>query len=255
MAQSAGIYYQFSSSNRSDLRAAVVLLHGAGGNHLYWPPGIRRLPDQDVYALDLPGHGRSEAIERPSIEGYASAITRWLSAINRQQVFLVGHSMGSAIALQLALTAPQSVAGLAVVGGSARLQVNPKLLVSMDDPATFRETIGEIIHWSFSKQSPARLKELATRRMADLSPGTLTQDFLACNGFDITCRLGEILCPAIVICGEEDRMTPPAQARFLAGGLPHAHLEIVPGAGHMLMLEQPQILADLLTGFFNQNQV
>ena len=121
--------------------------------------------------------------------------------------------------------------------------------------ASFQMMIEKIIRWSFSAQSPQRLKELAARRMTETRPEVFTRDFVACAHYDFTERLEQIHCPVIVICGSEDRMTPPADLQALAASFPRARLEIVPGAGHMLMLEQPQILTELLVSFLDQNQV
>jgi pimeloyl-ACP methyl ester carboxylesterase len=114
------------------------------------------------------------------------------------------------------------------------------------------QTIDTIIQWSFSLDAPADLTRLASRRMAEVSPGVLYNDFLACNAFDLTARLAEIRCPTLVICGAQDKMTPPNQAQYLAAQIPVSRLEVVPHAGHMVMLEQPFTVAEILTRFLSE---
>jgi pimeloyl-ACP methyl ester carboxylesterase len=94
---------------------------------------------------------------------------------------------------------------------------------------------------------------LATRVLAATNTAVLHGDFLACDGFDVMERLGMIDRPALVVVGEDDRMTPVKYARFLAETLPRARLEIIPGAGHMVMLEQPAAVERALSDWIQTN--
>ncbi len=157
MDEVAGIAYQVHRSQGQAARRSLILIHGAGGNHLYWPPEIRHLPGFSVYAIDLPGHGRSRTNPRTSIEDYSQTLIGWLRALQLGQVILAGpvilagHSMGSAIAMQAALDEPELISALALLGGSARLKINPLLLEGTEDPAAFADTVTTIIDWSFSQ--------------------------------------------------------------------------------------------------------
>src|SRR5512143_710306 len=105
------LYY--SAHNPADIsRPPVVLIHGAGGNHLYWAPQIRRLAHERVFALDLSGHGKSEGLGRERIEAYAAQVVEFLMAVGLPSAVMAGHSMGGAVALQIALESPRSVLGL-----------------------------------------------------------------------------------------------------------------------------------------------
>lgn len=254
MPVAGGLFYQVSNKDAAGSSLPLALIHGAGGMHLSWPPEMRRLTGRRVFALDLPGHGNSTG-GCPSIGEYASAALAWLDALGLQKVILSGHSMGGAIALQIALDAPGRVAGLFLVGSSARLQVNPRLLKSISYPETFPAAVEKIIEWSFSRDAPQRLKELAARRMLETPRTVVYNDFLACSNFDIQARLGVINMPALVLCGEEDMMTPPAEAQRLAEGLPNGWLEMIAGAGHMAMLEQPRVVAARLADFRSRHSL
>ncbi len=243
------LYYQIHQGDPTGLRTPIVLIHGAGGNYLYWPSEIRRLPGFPVYALDLPGHGKSGGSGRASITAYATAVSTWLESLGLKQAVLVGHSMGSAIAVQLTLMIGEAVQGLVLMAGSARYHVNPALLESTRSPANFQQGVETIIQWSFGPRAPERLKELAARHMSATTPEVLHGDFLACQDFDPAGKLQDIKAPTLVLCGEADRMTPVNQARALAEKIPDARLEIIPGAGHMLMIEQPQRTASFLANF------
>ncbi len=248
MPLNADIYYHVYQEGE---QLPVILIHGAGGNHLYWPAEIRRLAGYQVIALDLPGHGKSGGRGQQSIRAYAEQIMQWAQALHLPRAVVVGHSMGGAIALELGLKYPEQVLGLCLVGTSARLRVSPQILEESAHTTTYQRAIETIIEWSFSPSSPQRLKELAAQRMVETRQTVLNGDFLACQGFDVSERLAEIQLPALVICGEQDKMTPVRHVQFLADHLPQGRLEIVPGAGHMVMLEQPLLVAALLREFLS----
>jgi pimeloyl-ACP methyl ester carboxylesterase len=247
----ADIYYQIFEGGEVGQRPPLILIHGAGGTHLHWPSEIRRLPGYRVYSLDLPGHGKSTGRSQQTIAGYAHQVADWLEAANLHSAVFAGHSMGSAIALSLALDDPGHVLGLALIGASARLQVNPMLLAGAASVSTFPKAIEAVMSWSFSPKAPARLVEICSRRMAETRPSVLHSDFLACDAFDAASRLGEVSQPALVVCGEDDRMTPLRSAQFLAAGIPNARLEVISGAGHMVMIEHPSAVASALRRFLD----
>jgi pimeloyl-ACP methyl ester carboxylesterase len=246
MPVSAGIYYFLSQSKLTD-GLPVVLLHGAGGVHLSWPSEVRRLAGHWVYALDLPGHGKSQEIGgQQSIAGYARLVLDCLDAMKLGRAVFVGHSMGSAVALTLAIHHPQRVLGIGLLGGGVRLRVNPELLSAAASPTTYHKAIEAMVKWSFSPKTSPHLVELARKRMAETRQSVLSGDLVACNAFDVSQQITQVRQPALVMCGIDDQMTPLRYAQYLADAIPGARLQLVPEAGHMLMLEQPQATAAAL---------
>ena len=175
-----------------------------------------------------------------------------MSAIGLDRAVFVGHSMGSAIAQRLALDHPDQVFGLALIGSAARLTVNPVLISETAHQTTFQNAVERVIAWSFSPQTPQKIKSLVAKRLAETHPSVLHGDFLVCDSFDLTSRLHEIRQPTLVICGSQDKMTPVRNAHFLADNLPSARLDIIQGAGHMVMLERPQEVVASLAQFLRQ---
>ena len=102
----------------------------------------------------LPGHGKSAGSPQPTIAAYAAALLDWLQKLGLEQAVLVGHSMGSAIAMWLALERPDLVTGLGLLGSSARLAVNPALIAGASQADTFPQAVDTVIQWSFSHQHP-----------------------------------------------------------------------------------------------------
>ncbi len=242
-------YYTYQSSENDSL--PLVLIHGAGGNHLYWPIEVRRLSGCRIFAPDLPGHGKSGGRGLQTVDAYARCIIDWLDILGIRRAVFAGHSMGSAIALWIALQHPEQVIGLGLISAGARLRVVPELLSYSASPTTFHKAVEGMAGASFSPSADPRLVELAAARMSEIRPSVFNGDLQACNSFDVIEQVSGIHAPALVICGADDQLTPLRYAQFLAGNIPAARLEIIPGAGHMVMLEKPPEVAALLDGFLH----
>lgn len=243
-----GLYYYAYHPQDKD-RVPLVLIHGAGGDHLHWPVQIRRLSGFRIYALDLPGHGKSGGHGLQQIENYAQAVINWLNEMHIPKAILVGHSMGSAIALWMGIHHPQRVLGLGLLGSGPRLPVDPTLLEETGYPSTFPNAVEKIIRRSFSRSTERKLVETAKERILETRPTVLHGDFLACEKFNIAGQLPQISAPAMILCGEDDKMIPCRLSKQLAEGIADADLEIIPEAGHMLMIEKPEALASQLRPF------
>jgi pimeloyl-ACP methyl ester carboxylesterase len=243
--------YYFSNGEENWSRPAAILIHGAGGNHLYWPPEIRRLAGQRIYALDLPGHGKSTGIGRQSIADYARCVLDFMDAIKLRKAVFIGHSMGGGIALELALTVSRRTLGLGLIASAAQLRVSPTLLENSSNPATFALAIQAINDFAFGSRVDARLKEQSIQRMAEVRSSVLHGDFLACDAFNVVPRIGRIKTPALIVCGTEDRMTPMHFSQLMRDKMKNSLLHTVDGAGHMVMLENPPSVAGALKLFLD----
>ena len=249
MPVSGNIYYALHCERDAET-PPLVLIHGAGGTHLYWPPEIRRLSGYCVYALDLPGHGKSSAIDgQQSVGEYAHYLVQWLESLHLRRAVLVGHSMGSAIALALAIHHPEYVVGLGLIGSGARLRVHPDLLGYTADQTTYYKAIDLLVSYSFCPDAPQQLVEQASKRLVETRQSVLYGDLVACDHFDVMEQLAAVQQPTLVMCGADDRMTPLRYSQFLASSIPAARLNVIPGAGHMVILEEPRLVADGLLAF------
>ncbi len=227
----------------------LVLVHGAGGTSRHWPEELRALPGRRVVALDLPGHGGSPGPSLRSIGTYARSVVEALDALGIASAVVAGHSMGGAIALTIALEAPLRVAGLVLVGTGARLRVSPALLQATADPVALTAAAGMMADHAFGALAGPELRQEFARDLLATAPGVAHGDFSACDVFDAMARLAEIRAPALVVCGAEDRLTPPKYSEFLRDRIPGARLELVPGAGHMVMREAPELVAGAIERF------
>ena len=238
----------FYALHRSrETTAKVVCVHGAGGSHLNWPAEMRRLPGASVYALDLPGHGRSTGAGRRTIGEYVAVLVSFLDTLGLADAVIVGHSMGGAVALETALSHPERVRGLVLIGSGARLQVAPAILQGiLEDFEGMVKLFGE---WVYGPDVPDDLKRQGQQLMAETSPKAMYGDFLACDAFDVMAQLGEIHAPTLVITGTLDRLTPVKYATFVAQNISGAQLVLVENAGHMVMVERPRKVSEAVARF------
>ena len=226
----------------------IVFVHGAAGSHLVWGLQVCALGEvARAVALDLPGHGKSDPPGRASVEAYRDVVLGLLDALGFEHAVIVGHSMGGAIAQTLALSHPDRVAGLGLVGTGARLRVLPAFLDGMlNDPDTMAKLW---IEYSYAPGLDPEFRKRAEDEFRTCPPAVTHDDFSACDHFDIMPRLTEIRAPTLVVCGREDRMTPAKYAVYLATNIPNAYLVFIDNAGHSVMIEQPDEMNKTLIDF------
>jgi len=232
----------------------IILLHGAGSNRLCWPSLIRRLPGYKVISLDLPGHGRSEGVALQSVSEYAEAVIDFMREMGIFKASLVGHSLGSAIALHLALHHPDRVAHLGIISGGASLNIPANILTAFSNPTTFTEGLDYLKQVLFGPSTSASLKETVLDTLQKTRQGVLYGDWLACSDFDLHDSVEQIKVPTWITAGDHDKLTPPYQSRYLAEQIKNSSLQLVPGAGHMLPLEVPETVSSGLTEFLNASK-
>lgn len=216
----------------------LVFIHGAGGSTLSW--AFQRPHFEGSYTVilaDLPGHGNSEGPSCDSVGGYADALKDALTINQVPAAFIVGHSMGGAIAIDLAMRYPALVRGIVLIGTGARLKVYPEILegIVKDKEKTARM----IIDTAFSPGFPEQLKEKVFTEYMKNDAKTVFDDFTACDGFNVMGQLESLSVPALVICGKEDRFTPVKYSHYLTDTITGAGLVLIEGAGHMVMIERP----------------
>ena len=243
-------------ANSSDQGRSPVIafIHGSGDSGKSWSQVIERLPQYTCLALDLPGHGAR--LDRPgsdtmSIAEYAHAVHALLAegseygslTADGRRICLVGHSLGSAIALRMAVDYPSLVSHLVLVGAGARLRVLPALL---DEARTQPvDAMRALIKLGLAPEHEADAERYFDA-VQPAAPGILHRDLSACNDFDMMAELGHIAQPTLIVVGEFDRLTPPKYATYLRDGITNAELLTVANAGHFVQLEAPGALAGRL---------
>ena len=233
----------------------VVLLHGAGFDHTTWALHSRWFAHHGygVLAPDLPGHGRSSGAPLPTIADMANWTAALLDAAGVATARLVGHSMGSLIALETAAQHPAKVSALGLIGTAATMSVGPDLLKAAE--TNDHAAVDMVSIWGLGYQAelggslaPGLWMHSGAQRVLEHGrPGVLFNDLSACNAYqDALTAAAKITVPTTLILGERDMMTPAKSGKALAAALPNSRTVVLRGAGHMMMVERPdELLAAL----------
>lgn len=233
--------------------SAIVLVHGAGMSRAVWDGLIEQVARRSatpVFALNLPGHGDSNGEDvLPSIADMAEWLGDAIQTAVGGKVMLAGHSMGGLVALHAAGTHPDQVAKLALLGVNLTMPVHPALLeVAAEQP---EKAVDMILKWGLGSGCSVDTRDALQARMEQARPGVLAAGLAACNAYDGGAEAAAaVSCPALVIAGAEDKMTPADKSRVLAEAIGNAKLEIYESCGHMMMVEAPEKLSASLLNFF-----
>ncbi len=247
-------------SSAIEANAPLVFIHGAQQDGFCWAALARRLArtDRRVLTPDLPGHGGNHAAPLTSVEKLADWLLAWLDAQGIGRAALIGHSLGSLIALEAAARQAQRIRRLALLGTAAPMRVAARLLeTAVANPAKAMASVNRGSHsvrgW-LAAPSPVGLWSpgLNLRMMERQRPALLAIGLSACNDYaGALDAAGRVRCPTLIVTGSEDRMTPPAAAEALIERLADVRVARLPGVGHAFMTEAPEALAKALEEFLS----
>jgi pimeloyl-ACP methyl ester carboxylesterase len=236
------------SENFAGGRKTLVFVHGSGGDHRLWIKQYTKFKDEfNIVVIDLPGHGQSSGKGAQDALSYVECVRRLLESLSLKKPVLIGHSLGAAISLVFAIQYGEMLSGVVPVGGGVTMPVNEMILKDLKTNPEF--VIGMIAKFSVSKENRERLMRTVIDGLSCASPDVLYGDLLACNRLDITGQVSRIGIPTLVLCGADDKMTPPALSQFLGDNIPGAQLSLIENAGHMVMLENVDAFNRLLRAF------
>ncbi len=235
--------------------STVVLIHGAATDGTVWRYQADALAREGFspVAVDLPGHGDSEGEPSTTIKGYAGWLLAYLSVLD-EPVHLVGHSMGALVALETAAARPDLVRSITLLGVADRMPVNPDLLAgTTGDDVTVFVTMGSWMHARQPVDAPEWKIDDTVAILQRSQPGIAFADLTACNDYPGAAgAAATVSVPMLLILGDQDLMTKPAAAEPIEGAAPDATTVIVEGAGHMLMVERPDVVNEALIAFLKQ---
>ena len=223
------VYCYTNSRDIDQDKPSIVFVHGSGMDHTVWTLASRHFArhGNNVISIDLPGHGRSSGKPLATVEDMSSWVMSVLDTLEISRAALVGHSLGSLIALECAACHSDRVRAIALVGTTSPMPVSDAILnaAEADDHAAF----DMLTQWGFSKRHQFGGNRNSgiwmignTLRLYERSgPGVLFHDMRACNEYTSGInQASKVTCPALLILGAEDRLTPVRNTRALQEAIP-----------------------------------
>lgn len=235
-------------------KPTMVFVHGAGLDHSLFGLQSRYFGYHgwNVLAVDLPGHGRSEGPPLPTVAAMADWILQLTREASVEKFCIVGHSMGSLVALECAAKQPARVERIALLGTAYPMKVGAEFLDAAKRDHVDAFAMSTI--WGHAAQVPLGgnpnpgmwMYGDTLARLRRLAPGVLHNDLKACNDYVFE---GEVRCPVLMVLGKRDVMTPPRNSSDLQKKI-QAKSVLVEASGHTMMAEAPDATLDALAGFF-----
>lgn len=218
-----------------------MFIHGAGRTPASWGPQLARF--EGALAVALPGHPDGTPLVG------TDAMARWVMDEMDQvpgPLVLVGHSLGGAVALEVALSRADMVAGLVLVSTGARLPVPPDAIARID--SDFEAECARLVEESWLHHDPDLIRR-GTNSVISMGPESLRADYLSAQGHDLRGTLGALDVPSLVVSGEADPLVPTWLSEELADELPDAQVAIIAETAHVPQLERPDIIDLLIAAF------
>ncbi len=213
----------------------LIFVHGAGNTGLVWHYQTKYFADSE--AINLPGHPEGKLCT--SIDQYVEWVHEYIRRKGYSKPVIAGHSMGGAIAQMYALSYPQEIGALVLIGTGARLRVHPDFLKILADSIDGSdEWLRNVLEPPYSLVDP-EVKQKIISGVMGVGVAMQLNDFRCCDKFDIMDKVNQITLPALVICGSADEMTPLKYAQYLADKITGSRLVVVEGGTHLCHVEKP----------------
>ncbi len=226
----------------------MVFIHGSGATSAVWYYQKQHFKDADT--PDLPGHPDGRLCS--SIEEYSNWLHGYIQEKNYKDVILAGHSLGGAITLQYALTYPEDLKAIILIGTGARLRVLPLIIETirskLNNPRRWMDDFVKPIYTSIDRDLWDKLEPVLLR----VGPEPQLNDFLCCDKFDIMDKINSIELPALAIVGDKDNMTPPKYSKYMTDNMPCCRMELIKGGTHLAFMENPQQVNEAIEKFIKE---
>ncbi|MGW1955903.1 bifunctional 3-oxoadipate enol-lactonase/4-carboxymuconolactone decarboxylase PcaDC [Streptomyces sp. NPDC001920] len=248
------LQYRFDGPEEAPV---LILGPSLGTTWHMWDRQVPELTQQwRVFRFDLPGHGGAPAYPAGSVADLADRLLATLDGLGVQRFGYAGCALGGALGIELALRRPERVASLALIAASPRFGTADEfrqrgVIVRTNglDPIA-RTSPDRWFTTGFAAAQPA-ITEWAVQMVRTTDPGCYIAACEALASFDVRPQLAGVAVPTLVLVGSDDQVTGPAEARTLVAGIPDARLAVVPGASHLVPVEQPAAVTDLLVRHFS----
>ena len=248
-----GKYFYRLSDKAGNKAKTAVFIHGSGGDGSVWEHQMAGLGRYfRLVVPDLPGHGRSEGNVLGSAREYAGWLDHFIEALKQSSFFLIGHSLGGAVAQEYVRAYPEKVSGLILTGTGNKFVVLKEYLQLLQDDfeAAVKTSCNNAYASSVSRELCQKGYEMLMRNGKEI----LSSDMLICEQFNSIPWISSVSKPALVVCGNDDRILPRELSLELLRSFPESKLHIVSGSGHMVMAEAPDEFNDTVKRFIEEQE-
>lgn len=231
-------------------RKTLLFIHGAGQNSLFWSHQVRGLaPRFNTFALDLPGHHRSDGPLRATVSDMAESVLGFMDAAGLTSVVPCGLSLGGAIVLELLLSHPDRFAEAVLVNTGARLRVLPEVLAAVRDD--YDGYLKALVEFAIPNAKRTREVEATLGAATERENAPAVADLAACDAFDVMARLSGIRARVLVMAAEKDISTPLKYGHLLCDKIDNASFALIDGCGHFSPIESPKAFNKRIGAFLS----
>jgi 3-oxoadipate enol-lactonase len=234
----------------------LLFLHGVGSNRTAWAAQVEHFGRERLtIALDWPGYGDSAFMAGASRNTFVEAVLALLDALGVERAHVCGLSLGGVIAIGLSAAAPERLASLVLADSFARHPEGQAILDRSLDGARrlgMRGLAKGRADALLALPAKPDVRGQVVETMARIDPAAYALAAEAVWLADQRDAAATITCPTLILCGSDDRITPPSLSEELKALIPHAGLVEIAGAGHLPNLEQPAVFNRVLDAFLSE---
>jgi len=243
------IFYQIKGNAKEK---AIIFIHGSGGNSNLWKHQLNNLDgNSSVVAVDLPSHAQSDKFSELSLELYVDVLKALIVNLKLKEVMLAGQSLGGAVIQSYYFKYPDKVSALILIGTGARLRVSPMTLDMLKN--NFQEFLNSSPIGAFYKKTSREITNAYITEVVKTDQEVIYTDFSICDRFDVMDKMKLIKIPCLMICGKEDKLTPPKYSKYFNDHIEKSELVIIDEAGHLVMLEKPEEVNQAINRFIKND--
>jgi len=245
------IFYQIKEV---ETEKAIIFIHGSGGNSNLWKHQLNDLDgDYTKIAIDLPSHAQSDKFSELSLELYVEVLNTLIDSLKLKEVILAGQSLGGAVIQSYYFKYPENVSALVLIGTGARLRVLPSTFDILKKD--FQEFLKYSPIGAFYKKTSKEITDYYIQEASKTEGEVFYDDFSICDKFDVMDKMNLIKIPCLIICGKDDKLTPPKYAMYFNDKIEQSELILIDRAGHIVMLEKPDEVNQAIEEFIEKNLV
>ncbi len=242
------IFYQIKG-NESE--KAIIFIHGSGGNSNLWKHQLNDLDGiSSKIAIDLPSHAQSDKFSELSLELYVDVLNALIDSLNLKKVMLSGQSLGGAVIQSYYFIYPEKVSALVLIGTGARLRVLPSTFDILKN--NYQEYLNISPMGAFYRKTPKEITDYYIQEVSKTDKEAIYADLSICDKFDVMDKMNLIKIPCLIICGKDDKQTPPKYAMYFNDNIENSELVIIDEAGHLVMLEKSEEVNQAIKDFIKK---